>query len=168
MINVKYCLLIIRFKEQKEFTKSHVTYKQKRLKQQSASLNMSRTPARKPVHFRFDEDGEVMEVKPSEALSKAKRFLEAVKTEEQENQDNEQATTEQFSDLLRTENNMPVDGVSGGNNRTVQKNIDSSSESDSSDSSDEEPSSLVLKGEGEILWRFTSLLLVQCFERRKR
>ena len=88
-----------------------------------------------------------MEVKPSKALSKAKRFLEAVKNEEQEHQDSEQTTAEQFSDLLRTEKKMPIDGVS----RTVQENIDSSAESDSSDSSDEEPSSLVQKGEGKIL-----------------
>ena len=144
-------LLMIRFKGQKEFTKSHVTYKQKRLKQQSASLNMSRTPARKPMHFRFDEDEEVMEGKPSKALSKAKRFLEAVKNEEQEHQDSEQTTAEGFSDLLRTENKMPVDGVSGGDSRTAQENIGSSTESDSSDSSDEEPCSLMKKGEGEIL-----------------
>ena len=142
---------MIRFKGQKEFTKSHVTYKQKRLKQQSASLNMSRTPARQPKHFRFDEDGEVMEVKPSKALSKAKRFLEAMKTEEQEHRDSEQTTAEGFSNLLRTENKMPVGGVSGGDSRTVQGNIDSSVESDSSDSSDEEPSNLVQKGEGENL-----------------
>ena len=142
---------MIRFKGQKEFTKSHVTYKQKRLKQQSASLNMSRTPARQPVHFRFDEDGEVMEVKPSKALNKAKRFLETVKSEEQEHLDSEQTTAEEHSDLLRTENKMPVDGVSGDDSRTAQENIGSSTESDSSDSSDEEPCSLMQKGEGEIL-----------------
>ena len=142
---------MIRFKGQKEFTKSHVTYKQKRLRQQSASLNMSRTPARKPVHFRFDEEGDVMEVKPGKALSKAKRFLEAVKTEEQEHQDNEQTAAEGFSDLLRTENKMSVGGVSGGDSRTVQENIGSSTESDSSDSSDEEPSNPVQKGKGENL-----------------
>ena len=142
---------MIRFKGQKEFTKSHVTYKQKLLKQHSASLNMSRTPARQPMHFRFDEDGEVMEVKPSKALKKAKRFLEAVKTEEQEHRDSEQTAAEGFSDLLRTENKMSVGGVCGGDSRTVQENIGSSTESDSSDSSDEEPSNRVQKGEGKIL-----------------
>ena len=92
-----------------------------------------------------------MEVKPSKALNKAKRFLEAMKTEEREQRDSEQTTAEGFSNLLRTENKMPLGGVSGGDSRTVQGNIDSSAESDSSDPSDEEPSNLVQKGEGENL-----------------
>ena len=99
-----------------------------------------------------------MEVKPSKALNKAKRFLENVKTEELENKDNEQTTTKQLDDLLRTENKMPVDGASVGDSQAVQENDDSSSsESDSSDSSDEEPSSEVRKcKEGKILGSFIS------------
>ena len=112
-------------------------YKQERLKQQSASLNMSHTPAQQSAHFWFDEDEEVMKVKLSKALNKAKLFMESVKAEEQENQDKEQTIIEQFNSLTRTENKMPTGGVSDS----------SSTESDSSDSSDEEPSSVMQKGQ---------------------
>ncbi len=71
-----FCVLL-RFQGQKEFKAARVTKKHKGLTAQNKRLNLTRKHE-KPVHTLFDEDGEMIQVTPSKALSKAKLFLETV------------------------------------------------------------------------------------------
>lgn len=58
----------------KKFDGAHVTYKQKKLKQQRKKLNMG-----KGTHVMYEDDGTVIDLKDSKVLSKVKTFLEQAK-----------------------------------------------------------------------------------------
>ena len=49
----------------------HVTYKTKNIKQQNRSLNLGK----KPMHIKFDSDGNPVDLKPSKTLNKVRNFF---------------------------------------------------------------------------------------------
>ncbi len=77
--------MFCRYKGLKDFKSSKVSFKSKNLKEKSKQLNFTRKH-KKPVHTLFDDDGEPMEVKPSKALARAKKFLEAIEATSEEGQ----------------------------------------------------------------------------------
>ncbi len=74
-------LFFFRYKNEKGFQRAAVTYRQKKLREQSKTLNMGRTAS----HLRFDDDGRPMNPTPSKALNKVKNFLDAATMEIDEN-----------------------------------------------------------------------------------
>ncbi|KAK3579149.1 hypothetical protein CHS0354_022171 [Potamilus streckersoni] len=53
----------------------HVIYKERNIKKSSKQLNMGK----RPIHIKFDEDGNPLEAKPSKSLRKVKHFLQKIK-----------------------------------------------------------------------------------------
>ncbi|KAL3870114.1 hypothetical protein ACJMK2_042726 [Sinanodonta woodiana] len=58
------------------FQGGHVTYKERNIKKSNKHLNLGK----RPVHIKFDEDGNPLEAKPSKTLKKVKHFLQNLET----------------------------------------------------------------------------------------